>query len=264
VNLAPNKDGIVLSGYIHQNIVEEIYETITPPPESENAPETETEVTKEEEEPEPKPEPVKEISTFRTSSIGKYYWVGGGAGYTMPSESQFKKGINFSGTFGIGVMKHVAVELRVPYFQHDVSGTADGLSSGRLSSLSLMLSVQGRYPINNRFVPYLVAGGDYHLNTFSLNENITNSWNNLGFNIQESVDHTFGFHLGAGLDFFLVKNIALNLDVRYYTASLNGKRTLAHITSQETMTGTIGNMKLNSLQTGISVKFFLDPLKRKK
>jgi outer membrane protein W len=262
VNLAPNKDGIVLSGYIHQNIVDEIYETVAPPPEPEKPPEIEPEVPKEEAESDP--EPVQEISTFQTSRFGEYYWVGGGAGYTMPSESQFKKGINFGGTFGFGVMKHLAIELRVPYFQSDVIGTADGLSSGQLSSLSLMLSVQGRYPIKNQFVPYLVAGGDYHLNTFSLNEKITNSWNDLGFNIQESVDHSFGFHFGAGLDVFLVKNIALNLDARYYTANLTGKRTLAHKISQDTMSGAIGNMKLNSLQAGISVKLFLDPLKRKR
>jgi outer membrane protein W len=261
VNLAPNNEGIVLSGYIHKNIVDEIYETVAPPPEPKKIPEKEPEVI--EEEAKPEPESVQEIPTLQTSSQGKYYWVGGGAGYTMPSESHFGKGINFSGTLGFGVTKHLAMELRVPYFQRDVIGTADGLSSGRLSSLSLMLSVQGRYPIKNRIVPYLVAGGDYHLNTFSLNEEIVNSWNNLGFNIHESVDHTFGFHFGAGLDFFLIENIVLNMDVRYYTANLTGERTLANQNGQET-SGKIGNMQLNSLQAGISLKLFLNPLTRKK
>jgi len=263
VNLAPNKEGIVLSGYIHHNIVDEIFETVVPP-EPEKIPETAPEIIEEEAKFEPEPKLVQEVPTPRKTSFGEYYWVGGGAGYTMPSESNFGKGINFGGTFGFCVMKHLAIELRVPYFQSDVAGTANGLSSGRLSSLSLMLSVQGRYPIKNRFVPYLVAGGDYHLNTFSLNEEIADSWNNLGFNIQESVDHTFGLHFGAGLDVFLIENIAVNMDVRYYTANLTGKRTLANLISQETTSGTIDNMKLNSLQAGISVKLFLNPLRRKK
>ncbi|UCE41237.1 MAG: outer membrane beta-barrel protein [Candidatus Aminicenantes bacterium] len=265
VNLAPNKEGIVLSGYIHKNIVNEVYETIAPPPMPEKSPETEPDVVEEEAkfEPEPEPEPVRKIQTFQKSTLVKYYWAGGGAGYTMPSESHFGKGINFGGTFGFGVMKHLAIELRVPYFQSDVIGTNDGLSSGRLSSLSLMLSIQGRYPIKNRFVPYLVAGGDYHLNTFSLNDEITNFWNNQGFDIRESVDHTFGFHFGTGLDVFLVENIALNVDARYYTANMTGKRTLANQISQETTSGKIDNMKLNSLQVGISVKLFLNPLTRK-
>jgi opacity protein-like surface antigen len=126
-----------------------------------------------------------------------------------------------------------------------------------------MLSVQGRYPIKNRYVPYLVAGGDYHLNKFNLNEEITQSWNDLGYSIKESVDHTFGLHFGVGLDVFLLQNIVVNLDARYYTANMTGSRTLAHQISQETTSGTIDNMKLNSFQAGISVKLFLDPLRKK-
>jgi opacity protein-like surface antigen len=263
VNLSPNEEGIVLSGYIHQSIVNEIFEPVVPPPpQPEEIPELEPEVA--EEETEPEPEPVQELPSQRMASTKKYFWVGGGAGYTMPSESNFEKGMNLGGTFGIGVMKHLAIELRIPYFQSNVVGTVDGLSSGRLSSLSLMLSVQARYPIKNRFVPYLVAGGDYHLNTFSLNEEISNSWSNLGYTLKESVDHTFGFHFGAGLDVFLLQNIALNLDVRYYTAGLTGKWTLANHNSQEMLSGTIDNMELNSLQAGISVKLFLNPSRRKK
>jgi outer membrane protein W len=260
VNLSPNKDGIVLSGYIHHNIVDEILETVIPSePEPEEVPEIESEVAEDERE----SEPVQEVPILRKKSIGKYYWVGGGAGYTMPSQSHFGKGLNFSGTFGIGVMKNLAIELRIPYFQSDVSGTDGGLSPGRLNSLSLMLSVQGRYPIQNRYVPYLVAGGDYHMNNFSLNDEITQSWNDLGYSIQESVDHTFGLHFGVGLDVFLLHNIVLNLDARYYTANLTGNRTLAHQISQETSSGAINNMKLNSVQAGISVKLFLDPLRKK-
>jgi opacity protein-like surface antigen len=263
VNLDPNEEGFVLSGYIHQSIVNEVYETLAPPPDPEKKPETEPEVIEEKTEPEPEPEPVQEIPTLRKKSLGKYYWVGGGAGYTMPSESNFEKGVNFGGTFGLGITKHLAFELRVPYFQSDVMGTADGLSSGRLSSLSLMLSIQGRYPIKNRFIPYLVVGGDYHLNTFSINEEIAQAWNQLGFNIEESVDHTFGLHLGAGLDVFLMHNIALTVDVLYYTTNLTGKRTLANQISQEMTSGAINNMKFNSLQAALSVKLFFNPLGRK-
>ncbi len=262
VNLSPNKEGIVLSGYIHHSIVSEIFESVVPPPpEPEKIPEKEPEVI--EEETESDPEPIQQIPSRRTPGLGEYLWVGGGAGYTMPSETHFKKGMNITGTFGFGLMKHLAVELRVPYFQSDVASTAGGLSAGRLNNLSLMLSVQARYPLKNQFVPYLVAGGDYHLNRFNLNEEVTNSWNNQGYNIKETVDHTFGFHFGAGLDVFLMQNIALNLDVRYYTAGLKGSWTLAKQNSQETTSGTIENMTLNSIQAGISVKLFLNPLRRK-
>jgi hypothetical protein len=264
VNLAPNSQGIVLSGYIHKNIVDEILETVTlPDPEPEKRPEPEPEIKEEEPRSEPESEPVQEVPFVKKSSFGKYFWVGGGAGYTMPSQSSFGKGMNFSATVGVGLMKHLAIEFRAPYFQSNVSSSQGGLSSGRLSSLSLMLSVQGRYPIQNRYVPYIVAGGDYHLNRFSLSDEISRAWNDLGFNIQESVDHTFGVHFGVGLDVFLLHNIAVNLDARYYTANLTGSRTLAHLISQETTSAAFNSMKLNSLQAGISIKLFLTPLNKR-
>jgi opacity protein-like surface antigen len=189
--------------------------------------------------------------------------VGGGAGYTMPSESYYGKGLNFGGTFGIGVTEHLAVELRVPFFQSDMIGAANRLSSGRLSRYSLVLSVQGRYIVKDKFVPYLAAGGDYHLHTLRLNDEITQYWSDRGFSIQESVNHAFGFHFGAGLDVFLKRNIAINLDVRYHLSKMKGKRTMTNQVSQEPIKGTINNLKLNSLQAGISVKLFLHPRSRK-
>ncbi len=262
VNLAPNEEGLVLSGYIHQSIVREIFETAAPPPpEPETIPEAEPEITKAKSE--PGPGPVKELPDPRTKAAQRYFWFGGGAGYTMPSQSDFAKGLNFGGTLGYGLTKHLAVELRIPYFQSDVSGTAEGLSSGRLSRLSIMLSAQVRYPIRKRFAPYLVAGGDFHWNTFRLDESIAKSWSDLGYTFEERVDHAFGFHFGAGLDVFLLENLALNLDARYYTAGLSGKWTLSDQDGQEVTSGTFSDMTLDSLQAGISVKLFLNPLRRK-
>jgi opacity protein-like surface antigen len=258
VNLPPNPDGIILSGYIHDSIVNETFEKqVLAPPEPEEPSESELEIL--EEEPEPAPEPSQEIqSAVRTGKTVPIFWIGGGAGYTMPSESNFEKGINFGGTLGFGVTRHLAVELRVPYYQSNVTGSIGGLSAGQFQTLSFALSVQARYPIKNRIIPYIVAGGDYHLNKFTLDNDIVNSWNAMGFNIEESVDHTFGFHFGGGIDLFILRSLALNFDVRYSTATLKGDWRLADTISQVETTGPIENIKLNFIQAGIGVKFFLN------
>jgi len=258
VNLPPNPDGIILSGYIHDSIVNETFEKIVlAPPEPEEIPEDEPEV--QEEEPGPATETLQETQpAARTERAGPSFWIGGGAGYTMPSETSFDKGINLGGTLGFGITRYLAVELRVPYFQSDVTGSLGGLSTGQLKAISLTMSVQARYPIKDLIIPYVVGGGDYHLNKFTLDKEIVNSWNALGFDIEENVEHTFGFHFGGGLDFFLFRNLALNLDVRYYTASLKGDWRLADTISQAETSGMIENIKLNSIQAGISVKFFLN------
>jgi opacity protein-like surface antigen len=255
VNLPPNEDGFVLSGYVHHSIVTEIYESVLPVVEPEE-PEEEPEII--EEEPEPVPESEKEIKSPRqTEKSGLSLWIGGGAGYTLPSESHFEKGMSFGGTLGLEIMKYLALEVRIPYFQSDVAESLGGLGSGQLRNLTFMLSVQARYPLTARLVPYLVGGGDYHWNKFSLNDGIKNYWNNLGFTAEENFDHSFGFHVGAGLDFFLLRNIALNVDVRYYMANLKGTWSMADQINQQEVSGPIESLKLNSIQAGISVKFFL-------
>lgn len=253
VNLPPNESGIVLSGYIHHSIVDEIYESVQPAVEPEEKP------VIMEKEPVPAIEPEKKVepAVVQTAASGLPLWIGGGAGYTLPSESRFAKGINFGGTVGLEIMKHLALELRVPYFQSNVSGSFEGLSSGQLKNLSFMLSVQARYPLNDQLVPYIVGGGDYHWNKFSLDDAVKSSWNDLGFTMEEKVSHSFGFHIGAGVDFFVWPNIALNLDVRYFTANLNGTWSLINQANQQQTTGNIESMKLNSMQAGISIKFFL-------
>ena len=255
VNLPPNEDGFVLSGYIHHSIVSEIYESVQPVVEPEE-PEEEPEIIEKDPESIPKPEKEMEPAT-RTEKRGLSLWIGGGGGYTLPSESRFEKGMSIGGTLGLEIMKYLAVELRIPYFQSEVAESFEGLSSGQLRNLTFMLSLQARYPLNDRFIPYLVGGWDYHLNKFILNEGIKNSWNNLGFTIEENVDHSFGFHAGAGIDFFLMRDIALNVDVRYYTANLKGTRSISNQVTQQEVLGVIENIKLNSIQAGISVKFFL-------
>jgi len=194
VNLPPNPDGITLSGYIHDSIVNETFEKqILAPPEPEEPQESEPKIPVEE--PEPAPEPSQEIQpAVRTGITLPPFWIGGGAGYTMPSESNFEKGINFGGTLGFGITRYLAVELRVPYYQSNVTGSIGGLSTGQFQSISLSLSVQARYPIKSLIIPYLVAGGNYFLNKFTLDNEIVNSWNAMGINIEENVDHAFGFH----------------------------------------------------------------------
>lgn len=256
VNLPPDEDGFILSGYIHDSIVNKTFEKrVIVPPEPEEPPEEELEISEEK----PAPEPSPEIHPIEpTKSTLPCFWIGGGAGYALPSESDFEKGMNFGATLGFGITKYLAVELRVPYYQSDVTGSIEGLSAGRFRAISFTLSVQARYPIRNSIIPYLVGGGDYHLNKFTLDGEVVSSWNAMGFDIEETVGHTFGFHFGGGLDLFVLRNLALNLDVRYYTASLKGDWRLADSLSQIETTGPIDNIKFNSIRAGISLKLFFN------
>jgi len=137
-----------------------------------------------------------------------------------------------------------------------VEGDPEALSKGKLSVMPIQLSIQARFPISWRFLPYLVGGGGYYLNRFNLDQEITDAWDALGFDIEEKVENAIGYHIGAGIDLFISKNIALNADVRYFITKIKGSWTLTdQIIGTET-SGDLEDLNLNSLVFGGGLKFY--------
>lgn len=177
------------------------------------------------------------------------------AGYTMPSEDNYSSGLKYGGNICLGITKNISIELRGLRFQSDVEGDPEALSKGRLSVIPIQLSIQARLPISSRFIPYLSGGGGYYLNRFTLDKEITDAWDALGFDIEEKVENAIGYHFGAGIDLFFTKNIALNADIRYCIAKTNGSWTLTdQIIGTET-SGDLEDLNLNSLMFGGGLKF---------
>ncbi len=94
------------------------------------------------------------------------------------------------------------------------------------------------------------------MNKFNLDEEITDSWDALGFDIEEKVENAIGYHIGAGIDIFITKNIALNADVRYCMAKIKGSWTLTDQVISTSISGDIENLSLNSLIFGGGFKFY--------
>ena len=198
----------------------------------------------------PRPYVPKEFKLGPKSGVGFL------AGYAMPTESNFSSGLKYGGNICLGITKNVSIELKGLSFQSDVEGDPEALSKGKLSVIPIQLSVQARFPISWRFLPYLVGGGGYYLNRFNLDKEITDAWDALGFDLEEKVENAIGYHIGAGIDLFLTKNIALNADVRYFIAKIKGSWTLTdQIIGTET-SGSLEDLNLNSLIFGGGLKFY--------
>jgi len=198
----------------------------------------------------PRPYVPKEFKLGPKSGVGFL------AGYAMPTESNFSSGLKYGGNICLGITKNISIELKGLSFQSDVEGDPEALSKGKLSVIPIQLSVQARFPISWRFLPYLVGGGGYYLNRFNLDKEITDAWDALGFDLEEKVENAIGYHIGAGIDLFLTKNIALNADVRYFIAKIKGSWTLTdQIIGTET-SGSLEDLNLNSLIFGGGLKFY--------
>jgi outer membrane protein W len=186
------------------------------------------------------------------SSKGKTKGLGLEAGYVLPSEDNFGKAPAFGLSFFYSLSKQFRVELKGCFFPSEVENDPGGLSAGTLNVIPLQLSLQYRLGISRRFIPYVGAGVGYYLNNFSV-EN-SDQWQNLGFNINEEVDSVFGYHFGAGIDYFIKPNMAVNIDVRYCIASFDGSYTITEEVSGISHGGTIEG-DLNHIFFGAGIKF---------
>ncbi len=177
------------------------------------------------------------------------------AGYEMPSENKYSRGLQYGGSLCLGMTKNISIELGGLNFQSDVEGDPEALSKGKFSMISIHLSLQARFPISGRFVPYLVGGGVYYLNRFELDKEIIDGWDSLGFEIEEKIENSIGYQIGAGLDLFFTRNIALNFDCRYYITKTKGSWILTDQISDTEASGSLEKLNLNSLVFGGGLKF---------
>jgi outer membrane protein W len=240
--LPPDKDGIVLSGYIHQNLVEEVVEEITEAPKVKKRKQAVAQT--------PKPRVYKQ-----KRETGPRSCIGIESGYSMPRENYYSDEIYYGGNFSLGISKNLSLELSGLRVLYEVEGSADGLSNGELSVIPIQLSIQVRFPVTARFIPYVLGGGGYYLNSFTLDEEIINTWDALGFDVEETIENSFGYHVGAGLDFFITGNIGINVDLKYCLVKTKGSWSLTDQIGGTIVSGDLENLSLNSIMVGAGLKF---------
>jgi len=246
-------------GYIHISMVKEVGEVLEAI-EKEIKPKEKKEEIKEapkikEIKPEvvspPKPR-VRRPSRIKT---GPKSYLGVMAGYSMLRDVHYSDEMNYGGNFCLGISKNVSIELSGLRFQNDVESSVDGLSEGQLSVIPIQLSIQLRLPVTRYFVPYILGGGGYYLNSFALDEEIINAWDALGFDVNEKIENSIGYHAGAGFDIFITGKIALSVDVKYCLVKAKGSWSLSDQIGGTVTSGAIENLNLNTIMFGAGLKF---------
>lgn len=177
-------------------------------------------------------------------------------GYGLFSNSQYSGGAAFGATFTFGFSRNIAIELAGIYLKGAVAGNHDTLSKGKLTTVPLQLSLMGRLPIGKMITPYILAGGNYFLNSFTLDSTVTDGWNAVGFTLTEKVDKSFGFHFGGGLEFALSKSLSAGADARYCIAKANGNWSMKDNKSNIETSGTLSDLNLNNMIFSFALKYF--------
>ncbi|MFQ6082129.1 MAG: SH3 domain-containing protein [Candidatus Aminicenantia bacterium] len=246
INLPPDEQGFVVAGYVHRSVVEEIGEKIPP---REEKPAVAPPPT-----PPPAPvyqpsKPAKKIFFIRANfgyggksysydnnwSFTEYQETGNvNESYEIDSSGMvFEAGIGFFFTQNIGLEVSFApgsgktkgtfsASFPHPFYfnQHrNVSWEEDDLGYSESEiNLNLILG----FPAGEMLNIYFSGGGTYFLNVKAENLKEISKSEAYPYNAVTTTpsydDYSksgFGFNAGGGIDFFLMENLGLNLNVRY-------------------------------------------------
>jgi outer membrane protein W len=159
-------------------------------------------------------------------------------------------------SFSYGFNRNIAVELAGFLISGKGEYDPDTISKGRLTTMPLQLSLMGRFPVGRKLTPYVLAGGSYFLNGFSMDDAVAANWNDLGFTLSEKVHGAFGFHFGAGLEYRLEHALAVVFDARYFLGKANGDWNIRENASLVETGGTFSGLDLSTMVLSLGLKYF--------
>ena len=173
-------------------------------------------------------------SAYADNIAGKL-GVTGKIGVLFPADSDFgpfnnntDAGIIGGGGLLYGIDKHFAAEIDVTRTSFESDFTDFGITN-------ISLGAQYRFALNQpQLVPYLGAGLDILLNDADHGL---------------KVDNTVGVHASAGVDYFLMKQMALTAEAKLVLApdaDINGP------------SGKVGNFDPNSISTTVGIRYFFN------
>ena len=105
-------------------------------------------------------------------------------------------------------------------------------------------------------MPYAAVGATLSFNSFKLCQACQDNWEALGISIDESVENSFGWHVGAGLDYLVTHNLALNVDIRTHFLKSQGNWIMDDLLSDASVSGDLDDLNLNTWVFRVGAKFY--------
>jgi len=125
------------------------------------------------------------------------------------STTETEDGVAWNGGFIYGFNDNIAGELEISYLP-ELDVEINGIKAYEAKIADYAIGLQYRFMPKTQLVPYVGAGFDF------INGDLKHVNGN-----KYDLDWTWGGHVGAGLDWFLTKGIALTADLRG-TAAVSG------------------------------------------
>ncbi|MFH2011824.1 MAG: OmpW family outer membrane protein [Pseudomonadota bacterium] len=166
---------------------------------------------------------------------------------------QVNVGADEAAMFGVNLTytldRYFSLELSVDYFETDAELSALGLSgsAGKLTSIPVLLSIRVHPATDPKIKPYFSFGGGYFFNSLDSNPSAAVAAV-YGPGANFDVDNSFAFFVGAGVEVFFSKNIALNIDCKYIWTEAKGSVKVAGFSDED--------LRMNPFVAGIGLKYY--------
>ena len=156
--------------------------------------------------------------------------------------------VMYEGNLTYFIQDYFSIELSLGYVETDVDLSAFGLSvdAGEIENIPVILSGRLHFSTNPKINPYISFGVGYFFNDFDQNDYIVESLYGPGADID--VDDSFGFHLGAGVEFFISENAALNLDFKYIWTEVEAEVNVPGFSDED--------LDINPYVLGLGIKYY--------
>ncbi|MDT7043669.1 outer membrane beta-barrel protein [Candidatus Nitronereus thalassa] len=129
-----------------------------------------------------------------------------------------------NGQFFYHINRDWHMGLSVEWEEHNA--TVGGVDFGTARTISLLPYIEFHFPVG-RWSPYASLGVGLNLNDFDEDNQVAANCAALGFGpCDVSPDNTFAFRGGAGVDFFVADNLAINAEAAWKSNSGDGEITV--------------------------------------
>ena len=199
------------------------------------------------------------LSAAHAEDIAGRSAIGVGYANVSPDEGDIDDGTAMSINYTRGINTNLSVELSLGQAVLDVKPGDIPVDLGEATVMPLQVTAQYRVPSGNiPLSPYVGAGLGYYFNNFDLSDDVKDAiafkrLTDPTFDVDADIDDSFGFHIDAGVDYFVNSNFALNLDARYFWSEADATMTTTELGVTDKGDDEID---LDSFIIGVGAKYF--------
>ncbi len=138
-------------------------------------------------------------------------------------DTEWEAGTAYGGSVMYRMANGFVLELIVKQFEMDAEENGDEIGTLKVTPILLMIGYQSMPKNQSGFAFHASIGGGYASSDFDKGDDIKDLERANGVKIDIDNDDAFMFEMGAGVDYFFTRNIALTLDGRLVAGDIDSE-----------------------------------------